>query len=126
VTEFFNTGLSQQQFLQKYWQKKPLLIRQAFPLFESPISAEELAGLACEPEIESRLIEEYGQDGSAWQVTLGPLSENDFSKLSETHWTLLVQDVDKHLPELQTLLDPFRFIPDWRRDDLMISSYRFF
>lgn len=121
VTEFFNTGLSQQQFLQQYWQKRPLLIRQAFPEFESPLSAEELAGLACEPEIESRLIEEYGQNGSAWQVTPGPLSESDFSRLPETHWTMLVQDVDKHLPELQTLLDPFSFIPEWRRDDLMVS-----
>ena len=121
MTAFFNTGLSQEQFLQQYWQKKPLLIRQAFPEFESPISADELAGLACEPEIESRLIEQYGQDGCSWQVTTGPLSENDFSHLPETHWTLLVQDVDKHLPELQYLLDPFRFIPDWRRDDLMIS-----
>lgn len=121
MTEFFNTGLSQQQFLQQYWQKRPLLIRQAFPEFESPLSAEELAGLACEPEIESRLIEEYGQDGCNWQVTPGPLSESDFSRLPETHWTMLVQDVDKHLPELQTLLDPFSFIPEWRRDDLMIS-----
>ena len=119
--KFFNTGLNQQQFLQKYWQKKPLLIRQAFPEFESPISAEELAGLACEPEIESRLIEEYGRDGSAWQVSTGPLTDSDFVRLPETHWTLLVQDVDKHLPELQALLDIFNFIPDWRRDDLMIS-----
>ncbi|MEO1883173.1 MAG: cupin domain-containing protein [Methyloprofundus sp.] len=119
--KFFNTGLNQQQFLQKYWQKKPLLIRQAFPEFESPISAEELAGLACEPEIESRLIEEYGHDGSAWQVSTGPLTDSDFARLPETHWTLLVQDVDKHLPELQALLDIFNFIPDWRRDDLMIS-----
>jgi 50S ribosomal protein L16 3-hydroxylase len=121
VVKFFNTGLNQQQFLQKYWQKKPLLIRQAFPEFESPISAEELAGLACEPEIESRLIEEYGRDGSAWQVSTGPLTDSDFARLPETHWTLLVQDVDKHLPELQALLDIFNFIPDWRRDDLMIS-----
>lgn len=121
MSTFFNTGLSQQQFLQQYWQKKPLLIRQAFPEFESPISPEELAGLACEPEIESRLIEEYGQDGNSWQVTMGPLSEEDFSRLPETHWTMLVQDIDKHLPELQYLLDPFQFIPDWRRDDLMVS-----
>ncbi|WP_428353243.1 cupin domain-containing protein [Methyloprofundus sp.] len=121
MTDFFNTGLSQQQFLQQYWQKKPLLIRQAFPQFESPVSAEELAGLACEPEIESRLIEETGLDDSAWQVTMGPLSENDFARLPESHWTLLVQDVDKHLPELQYLLEPFSFIPEWRRDDLMIS-----
>ncbi|RKZ82116.1 MAG: cupin domain-containing protein, partial [Gammaproteobacteria bacterium] len=117
---FFNTALSQQQFLDQYWQKKPLLIRQAYTDFESPISADDLAGLACEPAIESRLIEENGQAGP-WQVTNGPLSEDDFARLPATHWTMLVQDVDKHLPEVQYLLDPFRFIPDWRRDDLMIS-----
>ena len=121
MSDFFNTGLSQQQFLEQYWQKKPLLIRQAFAGFESPITPEELAGLACEPEIESRLIEERSLDGTAWQVTCGPLSEEVFATLPATHWTMLVQDVDKHLPELQYLLDPFRFIPDWRRDDLMIS-----
>ncbi|MDH5357249.1 MAG: cupin domain-containing protein [Gammaproteobacteria bacterium] len=120
MTEFFNTGLSQQEFLIQYWQKKPLLIRQAFADFESPVSPDDLAGLACEPEIESRLIEEKGSDG-AWQVTHGPLSEDIFDRLPASHWTMLVQDVDKHLPELQSLLDPFRFIPDWRRDDLMIS-----
>lgn len=120
MAEFFNTGLSQQQFLDEYWQKKPLLIRQAFVDFESPISPDDLAGLACEPEIESRLIEENGPEGS-WQITHGPLSDDDFSRLPATNWTMLVQDVDKHLPDLQYLLDPFRFIPDWRRDDLMIS-----
>ena len=120
MTDFFNTGLTQQQFLDEYWQKKPLLIRQALSNFESPISPEDLAGLACEAEVESRLIEENGPEGS-WQVTHGPLSEDDFSRLPATNWTMLVQDVDKHLPELQYLLDPFRFIPDWRRDDLMIS-----
>jgi len=121
MANFFNTGLTQQQFLDQYWQKKPLLIRQAFTDFVSPISPDELAGLACEDEIESRLIEEHGQDSNTWQVTCGPLTEDDFAGLPETHWTMLVQDVDKHLPELQYLLDPFRFIPDWRRDDLMIS-----
>ncbi|MBL1320759.1 MAG: cupin domain-containing protein [Methylophaga sp.] len=122
MADFFNTGLglTQQQFLDQYWQKKPLLIRQAFADFESPITPNELAGLACEPEIESRLIEENGVKGK-WQVTTGPLSEADFERLPATHWTMLVQDVDKHLPDLQYLLDPFRFIPDWRRDDLMIS-----
>ncbi|PCJ32297.1 MAG: cupin [Gammaproteobacteria bacterium] len=120
MAAFFNTGLTQQQFLDEYWQKKPLLIRQAFTDFESPISPEELAGLACEDDIESRLIEERGPD-SAWQVTNGPLSEQDFARLPETDWTMLVQDVDKHIPEFQALLDPFRFIPNWRRDDLMVS-----
>jgi len=120
MSNFCNTLLSQQDFLEQYWQKKPLLIRQALADFESPISPDELAGLACEEEIESRLIEEHGVKGQ-WQVTRGALKEEDFARLPETHWTMLVQDVDKHLPELQTLLDPFRFIPDWRRDDLMIS-----
>jgi len=120
MTAFFNTGLTQQQFLDEYWQKKPLLIRQAFADFESPISVEELVGLACEEDIESRLIEEKGKSGP-WQVTSGPLSESIFDDLPATHWTFLVQDVDKHVPELQNLIDPFRFIPDWRRDDLMVS-----
>lgn len=120
MDEFFNTGLTHQQFLDEYWQKKPLLIRQAFKGFKSPISPDDLAGLACEPEIESRLIEEKGINGS-WQISHGPFSDEVFNRLPETHWTVLVQDVDKHLPELQYLLDPFRFIPDWRRDDLMVS-----
>jgi 50S ribosomal protein L16 3-hydroxylase len=120
MTQFCHSLLSQQDFLEQYWQKKPLLIRQAFPNFESPISPDELAGLACEEKIESRLIEEHGASGQ-WQVTRGPLLAKDFSRLAETHWTLLVQDVDKHVPELQYLLDSLRFIPDWRRDDLMIS-----
>jgi len=120
MSNFCNTLLSQEEFLEQYWQKKPLLIRQAFTDFESPIAPDELAGLACEEEIESRLIEEHGVKGK-WHVTRGPLKEEDFARLPKTHWTMLVQDVDKHLPELQTLLDPFRFIPDWRRDDLMIS-----
>jgi len=115
---FCHSALSQQQFLSEYWQKKPLLIRQAFPDFESPVSPDELAGLACEEEIESRLIEE---NSGQWRVTCGPLTEDDFSRLPETHWTMLVQDVDKHCPDLQDLLMPFDFIPDWRRDDLMVS-----
>lgn len=120
MSAFFSTGLSQSQFLEQYWQKKPLLIRQAFADFESTINPEELAGLACEPGIESRLIEENGQKG-AWQVTNGPLSETIFSSLPESHWTMLVQDVEKHIPQLQYFLEPFTFIPEWRRDDLMIS-----
>mgnify|MGYP001188618014 CR=1 FL=1 len=62
MAEFFNTGLTQQEFLDQYWQKRPLLIRQAFPDFESPISPDELTGLAYESEIESRLIVEQGRE----------------------------------------------------------------
>lgn len=120
MSAFFNTGLTQQQFLEQYWQKKPLLIRQAFADFSSPISAEELAGLACEEDIESRLIEEYSDEGP-WRLRHGPFDDDDFANLPISHWTLLVQDVDKHVPELKQMIKPFEFIPDWRRDDLMIS-----
>jgi len=113
-------GLSRKEFLKKYWQKKPLLIRQAFPDYESPISAEELAGLACEEGVESRLVMEQGGE-EPWQLRHGPFVERDFTSLPESHWTLLVQAVDHHIPELARLLDEFDFIPNWRIDDLMIS-----
>lgn len=113
-------GLSPEEFLAQYWQKRPLLIRQAIPGFRSPLSPEELAGLACEDEVESRLVLEHGANGP-WELRHGPFDERDFSALPESHWTLLVQDVDKHVPGLAELLAPFRFIPDWRIDDLMIS-----
>ena len=120
MTAFFNTGLTQQQFLDEYWQKKPLLIRQAFTNFQSTITADDLIELACEPDIESRLIEQSEQSGD-WLLKSEGLSEQDFDKLPATHWTVLVQDIDKHLPELQPVIDPFRFLPDWRHDDLMAS-----
>ena len=119
MTAFFNTGLTQQQFLDEYWQKKPLVIRQAFPLPVSDLTQEDLAVFAGEIEIESRLIQEFGE--RPWQLQHGPFDEDDFAALPETHWTLLVQDMDKHYPPLQKLLIDFDFIADWRRDDVMIS-----
>ena len=120
MNAFFNTGLSQQEFLTKYWQKRPLLIRQAWPDFDPMLTVDELAGLACEEDIESRLIQEQGAEGP-WQCRHGPFSDYDFATLPSSHWTLLVQDVDKHVPELATVMQRFTFIPDWRRDDLMVS-----
>ena len=96
MTAFFNTGLTQQQFLEEYWQKKPLLIRQAFTDLRSPITTDELIELACEPDIESRLIQQNEQSGD-WLLKSENLSEQDFEKLAATHWTVLVQDIDKHL-----------------------------
>jgi 50S ribosomal protein L16 3-hydroxylase len=113
-------GLSPARFLSEHWQKRPLLVRQALPGFESPLSPEELAGLACEEAVISRLVEERTAEGG-WAVRHGPFEEEDFLGLPESHWTLLVSDVEKHLPELRSYLDPFRFIPDWRMDDLMVS-----
>lgn len=112
--------LSPQQFLQQYWQKKPLLIRNALPEFRNPLSPDELAGLACEESVESRIILERGGT-HPWEIRHGPFEETDFSALPESHWTLLVQDVEKHLPELEQIVSAFHFIPHWRIDDLMIS-----
>ena len=116
----FTGDISVEKFLQDYWQKKPLLIRNAFPGITSPLSPDELAGLACEDDANSRIVFEQHKQGH-WHVQHGPLNEDDFSDLPEKNWTLLVTDVEKHAPEAKQLIDCFRFIPDWRIDDLMIS-----
>lgn len=112
-------GLTARVFLRDYWQKKPLLIRQAIPDFESPISADELAGLSLEEEVESRLVLEHGE--RPWELRRGPFAEEDFQTLPERDWTLLVQAVDQFVPEVADLLQHFRFLPSWRIDDVMIS-----
>lgn len=112
-------GQTAAEFLRDYWQQKPCLIRKAWTLTESPIEADELAGLACELD-NARIIQEQTADGP-WQIQQGPFKEASFSKLPERQWTLLVTDMEKHVPELKAFIEPFRFIPDWRIDDLMIS-----
>ncbi|MCG8291853.1 cupin domain-containing protein [Pseudomonas entomophila] len=112
-------GLTAREFLRDYWQKKPLLVRQAFPDFVSPIDADELAGLALEEEVESRLVLEHGE--RPWELRRGPFAEDAFADLPERDWTLLVQAVDQFVPEVAELLEEFRFLPSWRIDDVMIS-----
>ncbi|BBB29994.1 cupin domain-containing protein [Neptunomonas japonica] len=112
--------MSVDTFLRDYWQKKPLLIRNAFPEFEPPVSADELAGLACEEEVESRLVIQNAT-GEQWELENGPFSGERFANLQDSHWTLLVQAVDHWAPEANALLEQFRFIPSWRIDDLMVS-----
>ncbi len=107
-------------FLANYWQRKPLLIRQALPGFNSVLTPEELAGLACEPGVSGRLVIEKDAD-TPWHVQYGPFQETDFTRLPPTHYSLLVAECEKWLPELQPLVDCFDFIPHWRFDDLMIS-----
>jgi len=112
-------ALSAQLFLDNYWQKKPLLIRQAFVQFDSPISPDELAGLAIEPDTTPRLVLQ-AEDGS-YHLEHGPFAESRFTDLTDNNWSLLVTDVEKYLPDLSTYLKPFTFLPSWRIDDLMIS-----
>lgn len=111
-------GLSAEQFLAEYWQKKPLLIRQAIPGFHGLLSPDELAGLACEEDVQSRLI---SFKRGRWSVESGPFDEKRFVKLPERDWTLLVQGVNHHLPEAAELLQQFAFVPYARLDDLMVS-----
>ncbi|MGB0224662.1 MULTISPECIES: cupin domain-containing protein [unclassified Marinobacterium] len=112
--------LTVETFLRDYWQQKPVLIRNAFPDLEPVVSSDELAGLSLEEEVESRLIQ-FKPDSSEYQLECGPLNEETFAHLPESHWTLLVQAVDHYSPEAKALLDAFNFVPNWRIDDLMIS-----
>lgn len=111
-------GIAPKQFLKEYWQKKPLLIRQAIPHFKGLLDGNELAGLACEDDVQSRLV---SFSRGKWQLEDGPFPEERFSALPKSNWTLLVQGVNNHLPEAAELLKLFNFIPHARLDDLMVS-----
>ena len=113
-------GMPPAQFLRDYWQKRPLLIRNAFPGFVSPIAPEDLAGLACEEAALSRLVaHDHAQD--SWLLRHGPFDEALFPQLGDHDWTLLVQDVDKWDADIAALLPAFDFLPRWRIDDVMVS-----
>lgn len=112
-------GLTAAEFLRDYWQKKPLLVRNAFPELAYRLSPEDLMELAAEESVESRLILEKGK--TPWEVRQGPFTAKTFKQLPKSHWTLLVQAVDHYLPALADYLDHFAFIPNWRIDDIMIS-----
>ena len=113
-------GMPPAQFLRDYWQKKPLLIRNAFPDFESPIQPEDLAGLACEEGTLSRIIA-HDRERDSWLLRHGPFDEAMFPDMPHRDWTLLVQDVDKWDSDIAALLDAFHFLPRWRIDDVMVS-----
>jgi len=112
--------IGERRFLRQYWQRKPLLIRQALPGYVAPLDADELAGLALEEEVESRIVLEKGRRGP-WELRNGPFSEKDFARLPKTRWTLLVQAVDQWVPQIHALREHFAFLPPWRLDDIMIS-----
>lgn len=105
-------------FISDYWQKKPVVIKNPWNSWDNPLGPDDLAGLACEDGVEARLIT---QPRGRWAVEHGPLAESRFSQLGKKQWTLLVQAVDHSVPEVAALIEPFRFIPNWRIDDVMVS-----
>jgi 50S ribosomal protein L16 3-hydroxylase len=113
-------GMSPKRFLHDYWQKRPLLIRNAFAQFQRCIDADDLAGLACEEAALARIVI-HDAKRDHWTMRNGPFAESDFKNLPKQRWTLLVQDVDKWDMDVAALLDAFAFVPSWRVDDVMVS-----
>lgn len=111
-------GLSPEQFMRRHWQKKPLLVRQAMPGFAPPVSRARLFDLAAQEGVESRLAQ---KSGGGWSLRKGPVPRRSLPALARPDWTLLVQGVDLHDDAIHALMNQFRFIPDARLDDLMIS-----
>lgn len=115
-------GLSPQAFMQRHWHKKPLLIRQAIPGFQPLLDRAELFELAAHDDVESRLIALERQRGKeVWRFRHGPFQRRALPALKKPDWTLLVQGVDLHVEAVHALMKQFRFVPDSRLDDLMIS-----
>ena len=111
-------GISPQQFMQRYWQKKPLLIRQAIPGFQALLDRSALFALAEQEEVESRLVHQVKGE---WKLKTGPFQRRALPPLKTAGWSLLVQGVDTHAAAVHDLLQQFRFVPDVRLDDLMVS-----
>ncbi len=114
-------GLSPKLFMRRHWQKKPLLIRQAISGFRSALDPAALFALAAQEQVESRLVIGQAGGASGWKLRHGPFSRRSLPPLKRPGWTLLVQGVDLHVPEIHDLLNRFRFVPDARLDDLMVS-----
>ena len=112
--------LSQREFLSRYWQKRPLLMKRALYPFPDVITPEEVAGMSCDERVESRLIMEKG-GRHPWELKRGPFKPAMFKKLPKSHWTILVNGADRFVPTLNGFLDHFSFIPFWRMDDIMVS-----
>ena len=111
-------GLSPVAFMRRHWQKKPLLVRQAWPGVAPPVQRREMFTLAASEDVESRLVV---REATRWRVRPGPLPPRGLPPVSRPGWTLLVQGLDLHLAAAREMLDRFRFVPDARLDDLMLS-----
>lgn len=120
VNPSLRLGMSAASFFKRHWQKKPLLVRQALPGFSGFLSPDELAGLALEPSVKSRLVRQ-GRGRHDFRLTHGPFNAEIFGALPDKQWTVLVSGVNQLLPEASAMLDEFAFLPAWRLDDLMVS-----
>ena len=120
LPDSFFGSLSTDEFLSDYWQKKPLLVRQAWPAFESPLSPDAFMKLSERQDALSRVIEQHG-DGGEWELKDGPFLMADFAAMSDSKWTLLIQEVDRLVPQVRDMLALVSFLPKWRLDDIMIS-----
>jgi len=115
-------GISPETFMQRYWHKKPLVIRQAIPGFAPLLERIELLELAAQEEVESRLVvQDTSGKGGGWKFKHGPFARKALPPFKQAGWTLLVQGVDMHDERVHSLINQFRFVPDARLDDLMIS-----
>ena len=110
-------GLTVEEFLRDYWQKKPLLIRQAVPGFKGLLDPQQLINLSCKEDAQARLVK---QSRDKWQLAHGPFDKNNMANL-RGKWTVLVQGVNNVLPKGSDLMQQFNFIPHARLDDLMVS-----
>lgn len=114
-------NLTPEQFLAEYWQKKPLLIKQGLPQLKDMFEPDDILGLSLDEAATSRLITQNNtNNGDQWQLQQSPLSEEMFDNLPE-QWTVLVQNLEQWSPELGQLWNAFNFIPQWQRDDIMVS-----
>ncbi|MGB8482424.1 MAG: cupin domain-containing protein [Acinetobacter bohemicus] len=113
-------GITAEQFLAEYWQKKPLLVRNALPEIANLLEPNDVMELALDENITARLIKQKDKDPNQWSVKSSPLIKADFQKMPKL-WTLLVQAVDHYSFDLAELWKKFPFIPQWRRDDIMVS-----
>ena len=113
-------GITAEQFLSEYWQKKPLLVRKALPEIAEILVPDDVMELALDENSVARLIKQKDKDPNQWTVKSSPLIKADFQKMPKL-WTLLVQAVDHYSFDLAELWKKFPFIPQWRRDDIMVS-----
>lgn len=113
-------GITAEEFLSEYWQKKPLLVRNAMPEIINLLEPSDVMELALDENISARLLKQRDRDPNQWAVKSSPLLKADFQKLPKL-WTLLVQAVDHYSFDLAELWKKFPFIPQWRRDDIMVS-----